>query len=191
MLLGSGERHGGDAVRWTVEGLAEPVTARPRRTALPGYGTRTAHPFPFSDQHTLPRTLGAPEVTTRLCLDSRPLTATLFALRRTGLLRAARRPGVRRMLTGAFRRVHLGDDGFAIRADARQGDRHATYALTGHGQSRVTGLVAAYVTRELLTGTPPTGVHHIEQLPTLARQPETLAAEHGVELHPLHEDPDR
>ncbi|MFI2433186.1 saccharopine dehydrogenase family protein [Streptomyces sp. NPDC018693] len=191
VLLGSGERHGGDAVRWTVEHLAEPVTARPLRTELPGYGTRAAHPFPFSDQHTLPGTLGVPEVTTRLCLDSRPLTATLFALRRTGLLRAARRPGVQRTLTGVFRRVHLGADGFAVRADARRGDRHAAYALTGQGQSRVTGLVAAYVTRDLLTGTPPAGVHHIEQLPTLAGLPETLAADHGVALHRPDRSPAR
>lgn len=183
VMLGSGEHHGGDAVRWTVEHLADPATAPAQRTALPGYGTRTAHPFPFSDQHTLPRTLGVPAVTTRLCLDSRPLTAALFALRRTGLLRAARRPGVRRMLTGALSRVHLGGDGFALRADARRGDRRAAWALTGHGQSRATGLVAAYVVRELVTGVPPAGVHHIEQLPALAGLPEALAAEHGVVLH--------
>ncbi|MFE6286975.1 saccharopine dehydrogenase family protein [Streptomyces sp. NPDC057877] len=190
VLLGSGERHGADAVRWTVEHLADPVTARPRRTPLPGHGTRTAHPFPFSDQHTLPGTLGVPQVTTRLCLDSRPLTATLFALRRTGLLRAARRPRVQRLLTGAFRGVHLGGDAFAIRADATRDDRHAARALTGRGQSRVTGLVAAYVTRDLLTGGPPPGVHHIEQLPALADLPDTLAAEHGITLHSLDGDPD-
>ncbi|MEO3781931.1 saccharopine dehydrogenase NADP-binding domain-containing protein [Actinocorallia sp. B10E7] len=178
VLLGSGERHGLDAVRWTVEGLAEPVTARPRRTVLPGHGTRTAHPFPFSDQHTLPSTLGVPQVTTRLCLDSAPLTAALFALRR-----AARKPGVRRLLTGTFRRVHLGGDGFAIRADARNGDRRASHVLTGRGQSRVTGLVAAHVTRELMTGTLPVGVHHIEQLPSLSGLPETLLDARAVILH--------
>ncbi|MFP3989489.1 saccharopine dehydrogenase NADP-binding domain-containing protein [Streptomyces sp. E11-3] len=182
VFLGSGERHGGDAVRWTVQGLAEPLTARPLRTVLPGYGARTVHPFPFSDQHTLRRTLGVPEATTRLCLDSRPLTAALFALRRAGLLRAVRRPVARRMLIEAFRRVHIGGDGFAVRADAWRGDRHAAYALTGHAQSRVTGLAAAYVARELLTGAPPPGVHHIEQLPMLAGLPEALA-EHGVTLH--------
>ncbi|MFE9650685.1 hypothetical protein ACFYO0_42675 [Streptomyces sp. NPDC006365] len=96
------------------------------------------------------------------------------------------------MLTGAFRRVHVGSDGFAIRVDARRGDRHAAWALTGRGQSRNTGLVAAYVTRELLTGTPPTGVHHIEQLLGLAGLPETLAAQHGVALHaPLLPDRSR
>ncbi|MBQ1090052.1 saccharopine dehydrogenase family protein [Streptomyces sp. B93] len=189
VLLGSGERHGGDAVRWTVAGLTEPVEARPRRTALPGYGTRTAHPFPFSDQHTLPNTLGVPEVTTRLCLDSRSLTSMLFALRRTGLLHTARHPAVRRTLTAVFRRVHIGGDGFAVRADARRGDHHAALALTGHGQSRITGLVAAHVTRELLTGTPPTGVHHIEQLPPLTTLPNTLSTAHDITLHHYDDRP--
>jgi hypothetical protein len=147
--------------------------------ALPGYGTRTAHPFPFSDQHTLRRTLGVPQVTTRLCLDSRSLTSTLFALRRTGLLRGTGRPARQRLLVRAFSSVHLGGDGFAVRADARRGDRHEARSLVGSGQSRVSGLVAAYVTRELLTGRLPAGVHHIEQLPTLADLPEQLAV-HGV-----------
>ncbi|WP_197973092.1 saccharopine dehydrogenase family protein [Streptomyces gossypiisoli] len=181
LLFGTGERHGTDALRWTMAGLAEPVRARPLRTELPGHGPRTAHPFPFSDQHTLPRTLGVPQVTTRLCLDSRALSTALFTMRRAGLTRLTARPDVQRRLADLSGRVHLGGDGFAVRADAWHGDRHAAYALTGREQSRVTGLTAAYVTRELLTGTAPPGVHHIEQLPGLARLPEDLA-EYGVTL---------
>ncbi|MER6678067.1 saccharopine dehydrogenase NADP-binding domain-containing protein [Streptomyces sp. NPDC000983] len=177
VLLGAGEAHGADAVRWTVENLPRATSAAPLRVPLPGYGTRTAHPFPFSDQHTLARTLDVRQVTTRLCLDSAPLTATLFALRR-----AARSPVVRRALTASFRRIHLGDDGFALRADAHRGQRRASYALTGRAQSRVTALVAARVTRELLTDSLPAGVHHVEQLPAFDRLPEQLA-EHGVVLH--------
>ncbi|MCX5582638.1 saccharopine dehydrogenase family protein [Streptomyces erythrochromogenes] len=180
VLLGAGERHGADAVRWTVEGLARPPAGAPLRTTLPGHGRRTAHPFPFSDQHTLPRTLGVGQVTTRLCLDSKPLTSALFGLRA-----AARRPAVRRALTAAFSRVHLGGDGFAVRADARRGDLHAAWAVTGRVQSRVTALVAAYVTRELLTGSAPAGVHHIEQLPALAGLPEALGA-HGLTVWDRH-----
>lgn len=152
VLLGAGERHGADAVRWTVEHLAEPASAGPLRVELPGHGRRTTHPFPFSDQHTLPRTLGISQVTTRLCLDSRLLTASLFALQP-----AAQHPAVRRALAASFRRVHLGSDRFAVRVDAYRGDRHAAYALTGRQQSRVTGLVAAHATRELLTGSLPPG----------------------------------
>ncbi|MFD5425311.1 saccharopine dehydrogenase family protein [Streptomyces sp. NPDC127084] len=184
VLLGSGERHGHDAVRWTVEGLAEPAASHPKRTLLPGYGERTAHAFPFSDQHTLPHTLGVGQVTTRLCLDSRLLTTALFGLRRAGLLRAARRESVRRALVATFSRVHLGGDGFAVRADAWRGDSHAAYVLSGRAQSRVTGLVAAYVTRELLTSAPPAGVHHIDQLPALTSLPEALTP-NGVSLQRL------
>ncbi|MEW2569816.1 saccharopine dehydrogenase [Streptomyces sp. NPDC047070] len=181
VLLGTGERHGADAVRWTVAGLSEPVTARPQRVALPGYGTRTAHPFAFSDQHTVRQTLGIPQATTRLCLDSRPLTAALFGLRRLGALRGTRRPAQQRLFTRAFGMVHLGGDGFALRADAHNGDRHAVRALTGQGQGRVSGLVAAHAARAVYTCRVSAGVHHIEQLDALADLPERLAAD-GVTL---------
>lgn len=181
VLLGAGERHGADAVRWTVESLATPPgAARPTRFALPGHGRRKAHPFPFSDQHTLPHTLGVPEVTTRLCLDSRTTTGVLFALRP-----ATRHPRLRRALTSALRRIHLGSDQFAVRADAWREGRHAAYALTGRGQSRTSSLVAAHATRQTLVGRLPAGVRHIEQLPLLADLPERLAT-HGVTLHTLH-----
>ncbi|MCH0540799.1 saccharopine dehydrogenase [Streptomyces sp. MUM 203J] len=185
VLLGSGERHGEDAVRWTVEGLARPAgTARAARVPIPGHGTRTARPFPFSDQHTLRGTLGVPEVTTRMCLDSTALTSVVFAIRRL-----ARHPRMRDLMTGAFRRVHIGGEDFAVRADARRGDRHAAYALTGRAQSRVTALVAAHTTRAVLTGALPPGVHHIEELPALAGIPEALAAD-GVTAHgPLADEP--
>ncbi|MFI6412220.1 saccharopine dehydrogenase [Streptomyces sp. NPDC050585] len=184
LLLGTGERHGGDSVRWTVDGLAAPPSgARPARFPLPGYGTRTAHPFPFSDQYTLRAGLGVPDVTTRLCLDSRALTAALFGARRAGLGRAARHPAVRRALTAAFGAVHVGGEGFAVRADAWRGGRHAVHALTGRAQSRVTALVAARAARAALTGTLPPGVHHVERLPVLAGLPEELAADGALTLH--------
>ncbi|WP_226962808.1 MULTISPECIES: saccharopine dehydrogenase [unclassified Streptomyces] len=185
VLLGSGERHGEDAVRWTVEGLARSAGgARSARVELPGFGTRTAHPFPFSDQYTLRAGLGVPDATTRLCLDSAALTAALFAVRG-----AARHPRVRDLLVRVFRRVHAGGDRFALRVDALRGARRTTCTLTGRQQSRVTGLVAAHVTRAALAGTLPAGVHHIERLPALAGIPEALAAD-GVAVHGPDRDPE-
>ncbi|NRQ36991.1 saccharopine dehydrogenase [Nonomuraea sp. NN258] len=181
VLLGAGEQHGADAVGWTVSRLARPAAARPRRYLMPGHGRRTAHPLDFSDQHSLRRTLGVPSVTTRLCLDSAFSTALLAGLRRLGVFR---RPTLRRLITTALSRVHLGGDGFAVRVDGVNGDRHAALALTGNGQSRATALVAAYVTRAVLDGALPTGIHHIDQLPVLADVPERLAA-HGIVPHSL------
>lgn len=178
VLLGAGERHGADAVRWTLAHLAAPWPTDPRKVSLPGFGTRTAHPFPFSDQHALRRTLGVPEATTRFCLDSRSLTALLFALRRTGILHPRAQP----LLTNAVTRIHVGGDRFALRADAYLGDRSASYALTGRAQSRATGLVAAHVTRTLLAGHLPPGVHHIDTLPALHGLPTELP---GTTLHRL------
>ncbi|KAB8196119.1 saccharopine dehydrogenase [Nonomuraea phyllanthi] len=186
VLLGAGERHGADAVRWTVSRLAAPSpgAARPRRAWLPGYGLRTAHPFPFSDQYTLRRTLGVRRVTTRLCLDSRALTAALFGLRRAGAFRAARRPDVERAVTAAFSMAHLGGDGWAVRADARKGDERASSVMTGKAQSRATALVAAHVTRGLLADPECLipGVRHIDEVPALASLPEDLCA-YDIDLH--------
>jgi hypothetical protein len=73
--------------------------------------------------------------------------------------------------------LHLGGgDGFAVRVDAVGTRGAAMLALTGRDQSRVTGLVAAHVTRELLSGGLPLGVHHIEQLDRLAAVPDALGA---------------
>ncbi|MEV8634197.1 saccharopine dehydrogenase [Streptosporangium sp. NPDC051023] len=184
VLLGAGEQHGADAVAWTVSRLAQPAGARPRRYAMPGHGRRIAYPLDFSDQHSLRRTLGVPRVTTRMCLDSAFSTRLLAGLRRLAVFRVNRRPALRRLITAALSRVHIGGNGFAVRVDAVNSDRHAALALTGNGQSRATALVAAHVTRTVLAGTLPTGVHHIDQLPALAGIPEQLAA-HGILPHTM------
>ncbi|MEV3982362.1 saccharopine dehydrogenase NADP-binding domain-containing protein [Nonomuraea sp. NPDC049758] len=185
VLLGAGERHGADAVAWTVGRLAQPATGRPRRCDLPGHGRRTAHPLDFSDQHSLRRTLGGgPEVVTRVCFDSAFATGLLFGLRRIGVFRAARSPLARRLVAATLSRVHVGSDDFAVRADAADGERHAALALTGNSQSRITAVVAAHVVRAVVGGVLPAGVHHIDLLPALAGLPEELAP-HGVRLYDL------
>ncbi|RBM21667.1 saccharopine dehydrogenase [Prauserella sp. PE36] len=177
VLLGAGEQHGADALRWTLTQLVAPrqrAARGPARVFLPGYGHRTAHPFPFSDQYTLRRTLGVTDVTTRLCLDSRVLTTLLFALRRTGLLRLAARLDVLRALTAAAGKVHFGSDGFAVAAEAVHNGHRVAYALTGNAQGHVTGLVAAHVAHTLLGRGLPPGVHHLDELTAFAGLPERI-----------------
>lgn len=62
------------------------------------------------------------------------------------------------------------------------GPPHATWAFTGRGHGRVSGLVAAHAAWAV-TGGVGAGVRHIEQVPALADLPERLAV-HGVALHP-------
>ncbi|MGI5128513.1 saccharopine dehydrogenase NADP-binding domain-containing protein [Pseudonocardia sp. CA-107938] len=177
IMLGAGERHGREAVRWTVRGLAAPASGTARiKVGLPGIGRRTAYPFPFSDQHTLRRTLGVDRVTTRLCLESEALGAALFGARKLGVFRLARQRRGEELLTGVLHGAHLGGtDAFAVRVDARRGRRRVACGMSGHNQSRMTARVAVEVMRLLEEGALPPGVQHIDQVPVLAEIPDRLA----------------
>ena len=180
VVLGGGEAHGADAIRWTVDGLVGPQPdGGARQVLLPGLGRRTVHPFDFSDQHTLRRTLDVPHVTTRFALDSRLLTASVFGARRAGVLRAFRGGRGRRALASVVAAVHVGGDRFALAATARHGDREVQVSLVASGQGRVTGLVAAEVALAVLAGHVAPGVRHVEQVDGLADLPERLVAAGG------------
>ncbi|MEV2242627.1 saccharopine dehydrogenase NADP-binding domain-containing protein [Micromonospora sp. NPDC049891] len=168
ILLGTAGDHGPDSVRWTMAGLTAPPdrTRRPTRARveLPGFGVRTAYPFPFSDQHTLTRTLGVP-VTTRLCFDSGAVTAALFRLRSTGAFRLADRLGGAGLLTGVSSRLRLGGDRFVVHASATgEGGGHVWSAVTGRRECHATGVVAAEIATGLLGRRYPAGVRHIDQI---------------------------
>ncbi|WP_188196533.1 saccharopine dehydrogenase family protein [Nonomuraea sp. SYSU D8015] len=156
VLLGSGEQHGPAALAWTLDGLGRLAGTWTMRFPEP-YGRRTVHRFPFSDQYTLPATLGIPSVATGLCLDSRLTTALLAAAGRPAVARLLRRPRVRGLMLAALEKVHLGGDAFAV--TARAGTVQATFS--GRLQSRATGLTAALLIRHLPEFAP--GVGHIEQ----------------------------
>jgi NAD(P)-dependent dehydrogenase (short-subunit alcohol dehydrogenase family) len=157
VLLGSGEQHGPAALTWTLDGLGQLDGAWPMHFPAP-HGTRTVHRFPFSDQYTLPGTLGVTTVSTGLCLDSRLITAMLASASRPVVARLLHRPRIRKVLLTSLTRIHLGGDGFAV--TVHSGTVTATFS--GSRQSRATGLAAALLVRRLPTLPP--GVAHIEQL---------------------------
>lgn len=170
VLLGAGETHGPEALTWTIDALVAPDTsaARRQRVALPGYGTRTTYPMPFSDQVTLQRTLGIPAVITRMSLDSRLVSLLLFRAGRTRVGRRVLGSGLgRSALLRASGRLPLGTDEFLVLARGRAGGRTASRWIRGRGQSRTTGIVAALAAQQVAAGLVPAGVWHVEQLPGL------------------------
>jgi hypothetical protein len=142
----------------------------------PPYGTRTIHWFPFSDQHTLPGTLGVERITTGICVDSRAITTVLAAGRRPVVARTLSAPRVRAVVLALLTRLHVGGDGFAVTVTS---GAH-TASFTGRRQSRATGLAAALVVRRLAAL--PAGVRHIDEV----IEPVgflTELAEYGFDLH--------
>ncbi|GAA4954590.1 hypothetical protein GCM10023224_44980 [Streptomonospora halophila] len=174
VLVGAGEHHGPGALDWILDSM-EQAGGPSRLRFPPPYGVRTAYRFPFSDQYTLPETLGAPAAETALCLDTRVLTPLLATARRPVAARLLRRPRVRAAVRRALLRVHAGGDGFAV--TAARGP--VTAWFSGRSQSRASGVAAALAAGRL-PGLAP-GVHHIEQ----AVEPVgflTELAGHGFEL---------
>jgi hypothetical protein len=164
LLLGVDGEHGMDSVRWTVDGLLAPTGPVGRaRVDLPGYGRRYVHPFPFSDQQTLSKSLGIP-VTTRICFDSAFLTRLVFSLRTVGVFALLRRIGGRRLLTAAFHRVRYGSDEFVVKVTASKGEEQCSWVARGHDTCRATGLVTALTAQHLYAEDCPPGVVHLENL---------------------------
>lgn len=142
-LLGLGEAHGKEGVRWVVENLDKRFEAPgvpgtvssledPKTTLFPGgFGRRTCYRFDFADQHVLTRTLGAGRAATRLCFDSAAATRLLVLLKKAGALRVFGHRGVREALVAVLGRLRFGSDGFAVVAEAEGKGGAATPARRG------------------------------------------------------------
>lgn len=180
VLLGLGEAFGPAASRWTLERIGrefpvavdgEPRTVRgfsdPKRVDFPEFGRRVAYRFDLADQHALARTMDVGSVATRLCFDSRLVTAAAHELSRVGwyqhLLDIV---GIDRAVR-LVESIDFGSDRFAITVEARGDDgeeeRWLLTSLVGREQSKATGIVAAYAT-DLISGDVPPGVHHSHEL---------------------------
>jgi saccharopine dehydrogenase (NAD+, L-lysine forming) len=181
VLLGLGEAHGADAIRWTLANADRRIAVQtPQgaqwvesftdllRVSFPhNAGSHRAYRFDFADQHVLRQTLGVPHVTTRLSFDSRVVTELLALLKRTGALRHAWRidPGWVARLAQC---VRLGSDQFAVRVDVLghkdQVPIIGSGSASGRGEAQATGVITALVAEKVYTMSVQSGIFHSEQL---------------------------
>jgi saccharopine dehydrogenase-like NADP-dependent oxidoreductase len=182
VLLGLGDAHGSAATRWTVQNLNADYVIRenglPRQTGSfaehkavdfpDDPGKRKVYRFNLADQHVLTRTLHFPSVSTWLTFDP-AATATLMAfLRRTDLSKLLRYQWIEDLAVKLSTAMQRGSDKYIAQIEAH-GEidgriQTQTAAVSGHGQSKGTGLVAAQIVAQLLSGDFPPGVFHSEQL---------------------------
>ncbi|XXF78930.1 saccharopine dehydrogenase [Myxococcaceae bacterium GXIMD 01537] len=162
--------------------LVEPLSEC-RRVHLAGRG-RTVARLDTPEQFTLPRSLGARTVSTRIGFNAESATLSLIALKKLGifsLLRSARFRGLRHGLLH-----NPGSGGLAlVRVSATRGARTLTATLSDpRGQAHLTAVGALLGLRRALglDGAPaPAGAVFPEQTPSPADVPRALR-ELGVEV---------
>ncbi|NGZ74385.1 saccharopine dehydrogenase NADP-binding domain-containing protein [Saccharibacillus alkalitolerans] len=182
LMLGLGERHGRAAIEWTIDRMGAsfeaPVegTLRGVRSMTDGRtvdfggetGRKRVYRFPFSDQLTLPGTLGAADVSTRLGFDVNGAARAASVLRRLGVFALLRCKPLRSAAADLAGRLHVGSERFAVRATAyglqcgRPAQAHCT--VRGVRQSDMTARVAAHAAEALLSRPHLRGVLHLEEL---------------------------
>lgn len=178
VLLGLGEAHGEAAIHWSIEQMnAEYVDslgnrtksfANAKQTAFPGDRfARNAYQFNFSDQHVLPHTLSISSATTRLCFESRFITALFYFMSASGIGKVLKLPFARNAMTYCLQKFRFGTDRFSVKVVYRQqATDGATFScsITGHEEARITGITTALLAHQMMKTDYPHGVFHIEQL---------------------------
>jgi saccharopine dehydrogenase (NAD+, L-lysine-forming) len=169
VLLSVGDEYGSASRAYLLEEISRPYTVKlggleqrvlpftgPKRVAFPPLGHRAAYLFPFSDQVSYPRTLGARTALARLALDPPWLAPVASALVHTGLAaRLATRSTSRdrsQALLHCLQARYGGHDwyGLVVEVAGPRGSARAT--LVGHGQADVTAVGASGVVRALVDG---------------------------------------
>lgn len=179
IMLGLGENHGAAAIQWTLKQFGRKFTLQSghtrkevsafcdgRTTTMPKpFGRRKAYRFDFSDQHTLPTTLGVDNVNTWMCFDSRAVTWVLWGLTKSRLFSVIPLWRWSNAISRLSHSAPIGGTRFVVQVDAvGNSENHGRFTLVGDGEAQMTGLVAAYVAEHLLSTSTPPGTLHIEQL---------------------------
>lgn len=182
VMLGVGDEHGADAIRWmqaslnsrftiqtpegprAVNSLADPQIVRFFGDRM----GRRSYRFDFADQHTIPETLRAGTASSYLCFDSRLATTGLWLLRRLGLAPLLKRISPHR-IARILESLPMGSDRFALQARVwlkgdsvpRQGE------ILGYNEAHATGVITALTGQLLHEGRIPRGIHYLETVSRL------------------------
>jgi len=178
ILLGLGENHGLDAIRWMlkfvnktftlqteereeqVKSFADPVEEQLLSENRP----RKFYRFDFGDQHIIKEVTEVDSAQTRLAFDSRAITWLIAKLRKVGLLNKVSKinpQSVKRWLD-MFR---FGSEQFAVQTHCygRFGDE-MIFLAEGFNEANATGKIAAYAVALLYESNKKTGIRRFEEV---------------------------
>ncbi|BCJ94307.1 hypothetical protein acsn021_18760 [Anaerocolumna cellulosilytica] len=182
IMLGLGDKHGDAAIQWTLDNMnqefswinhgktekASSFRDKKRFYFGENLGYMRAYRFPFSDQHTIAKTLEVPVVKTRLCFDSAIITEGIALMKKIGGLSVLKNQTVRHIVEKAMENLPFGTDKYALKVEAagklNGKSVKSELLIEGQKEAEITGIVAAASARYLYEGDYPKGIYHIEQL---------------------------
>ncbi len=178
VLLGLGEKHGLDAIRWmiefanksfvletdagphTVQTFSDPLKTRLLHEQRP----RTFYRFDFGDQHIMNSEMPVKAADTRLAFEIRWINMLIRFCKKMGLLAWIRliNPKTIHRLLGAF---PMGSDQFAVQTICKSGEgEQITYLAHGRNEARATAIIGAYVVEEVYEKRTGKGLIRMEEL---------------------------
>lgn len=181
IMLGLGEAHGADSIKWTLRQLGEQYAinyksgatqatnfATPYKTTLlTERKPRTFYYFNFSDQHMLNQSLHAERVTSRMAFDSRLITRILAIAQSVGVL-----PVLKKVSPSLLYKIvsssAIGSSRYALQVEVSGTEKglpaKKTMLAQGTVEATATAAVAAYIARLLYEGKIASGTHAIEEV---------------------------
>jgi len=178
ILLGLGEVHGLDAVRWMLEyadksfsiqskdGLqqVQSFTDPKHEILLNESRSRTFYRFNFGDQHIIKFSYDIESAETRLAFDSKVATWLFAVLKKIGLLNSLTKINPNTVLKW-LNRFRFASQQYAVqtKCSTEKGDE-ITYLASGENEAFATGVIASYAIKELYTSNNLYGFLRLEDL---------------------------
>lgn len=182
VMLGLGEEHGLDAIRWmldkssenysiksanktiTVKGFTKPESV----TFLDESSKRKLYLFNFSDQHTIPELIATDTISTRLCFDSKTITYLFYVLQKLKLLKHYKLFGVNQ-IKRFFDFLKVGSKKYSVQIEITGKNSLKTplnikQLITGNLESMATALVTSYTVEKMYKNETLKGLRRIEEV---------------------------
>lgn len=178
VLLGLGEDHGLDAIRWMIEAAGKSFSVKTKHgleqvkafddpvkvQLLTENHPRKFYRFDFGDQHIIADFMEVPIAQTRLAFDSKFVTWLIVLFRKIGLVNKLNKikPQIIKKWLDKFR---FGSENFAVQTHCYGYNKsEIIYMAKGAGEAHATGVIASYAVGLLYQTNNLTGIKRLEEI---------------------------
>jgi len=201
LMLGLGEQHGVDGVKWFLNNLrtnfeVNSVITKPfiemfHANFFESQRPRKAYSFNLADRQIISKTLNIYNVNTYFCYDSKFMTDLIHILKRIGMLNLLKNPKIFNLFLKIFSSNTLSKsrtltETIALHVNitgTSEGKNITSYGnIIGNNSSALTGKVIAYVAQQLYQNLYPAGVHYLNEVMNLDEIADVLEGDFSVKI---------